>query len=204
GPDAAVEAGDMSPAVLPLRDLSLECRIADRMVLDLDRHPLDARVVARALRYCPALQRIADLEPEVVVPPARMMQLDHEDRPTPSAGPARLGLSGPGEVPLAAVVRPRHRAARLRRPACGARPSSHRPSTSSSGTTSRTSWPCPPTTWSGKPASSPPPSRGCACASRGSAGAATCHRPRRPRPPPRGARARRVPWSRPRTSSACG
>src|SRR5690606_723631 len=46
GPVAAVEAGDMSPAVPPLRDLSLDCRIADRMVLDLDRHPLDARVVA--------------------------------------------------------------------------------------------------------------------------------------------------------------
>src|SRR5690606_21002143 len=97
--------------VLALRDLAFEAGIANRVVLDLDRHALDTRVVARALRHGPALERVADLQAKVVVAPTGMVELDHEDRPAaPRRRLAGLRLARPAEVSLAAVVGARHRA----------------------------------------------------------------------------------------------
>src|SRR5690606_504244 len=50
-PDTMVEAHDMAAAIFALGDLALEAGVVQRMVLDLHRHALDRRVVARPLRH---------------------------------------------------------------------------------------------------------------------------------------------------------
>ena len=65
-----------------------------RVVFHLHRHPLHLGIEARALRHRPTLQRVAHLQPEVVVAVAGMVQLDHEDRPMArAAAPASLSMS---------------------------------------------------------------------------------------------------------------
>ena len=71
---------DRAGAVLPLRDLAVERRVLERMVLDVDGEVLLARLERHALRDRPARQRAVPLEPEVVVEAARIVALDDEDR----------------------------------------------------------------------------------------------------------------------------
>ena len=79
------------------------------MVLDLHRHALDRRVVARPLRHRPGLERIADLQAEVVMPARRVVQLHHEDRALAFRQRlARRGLAGLAELPLAPVLDQAH------------------------------------------------------------------------------------------------
>src|SRR5690606_13946956 len=170
GPDAVVEARDMAAAILALRNLAFEPGVAQGVVLDFDRHSLDAGVVARTLGHGPALQCIADLEPEVVVAPAGVMELDDEYRAAPPRGSAGLGLPRPGEVPFAAVIRPRHRVARLRTRACAALPSSR---TSRISRIRSPSWTSRSMPWNATTPSSPRPSPEYACGCRGSAAATT-------------------------------
>src|SRR5436190_2178518 len=54
GPDTAVPQQDGAAAILALRDDALEAAIIERMVLDMDREPLFARIEARPLRDRPA------------------------------------------------------------------------------------------------------------------------------------------------------
>src|SRR5690606_39286748 len=76
------------------------------MVLDLHRHALDRRIQARTLGHGPAAQHVADLEAEIVVAAAGVVQLDHEDRPPSARGRRRavVGFGGLPEAALAAVV----------------------------------------------------------------------------------------------------
>src|SRR5690606_2100764 len=109
GPDAVVEAGDVAAAIFALGDLALEAGVVDRMVFHFHRHALDRGVVARALGHRPAFQRVADLQPEIVVPPAGMVQLHHEDRALAARqGLARFGFAGLVEAALAAVFDQAH------------------------------------------------------------------------------------------------
>ena len=64
----------------PLRDLALELRVLERVVLDVDGEMLLARLERHALRHRPGRERAVALEAEVVVEPARVVALDHEDR----------------------------------------------------------------------------------------------------------------------------
>src|SRR5690606_31279541 len=122
GPDAMVEARDMAAAILALGDLALEAGVVQRMVLDLHRHALDRRVVARPLRHRPALERVADLQPEVVVAAACVEVLDNGD----GALLVRHGLPRPRdaravEAALAQVIGQDH-ATPITCPGGGARP----------------------------------------------------------------------------------
>src|SRR5690606_24086830 len=114
GPHAVVEPRHVPAAVLVLRDLALERGVVQRMVLDLHRHPLHRGVVAGSLRDRPALERVADLQAEVVVPAAGVVQLHHEARaPAPGRRLARLRLAGLVEAALAPVGRQAHGAGGL-------------------------------------------------------------------------------------------
>ena len=82
------------------------------MVLDVHRHPLFGRIVARPSRHRPAQHDAVELEPEVVVQPARPVLLDDERQATCCAcgAPLRhLGgrLGRDPEIALLLVARER-------------------------------------------------------------------------------------------------
>ena len=92
---AAVPDLDGAGAVLALRDLALERRVVERMVLDVHGEVLRARLERHALRYGPAREHAVALEPEVVVEAARGVSLDDEDglpRARRARGPTRERL----------------------------------------------------------------------------------------------------------------
>src|SRR5690606_17312011 len=90
--------------------------------LDFHRHALDRRVIAGPLGHRPALERIADLQAEVVVAAAGVVQLDHEDRALPARRwLARFRFTGTVEAALAPVIDQAH-ATPITCPGGGARP----------------------------------------------------------------------------------
>ena len=108
-PCAAIEHGDVTAAVMAFRDVAFEACVIERMVLDLDRHALDRRIEARPLGHRPTLEGLADLQAEVVVSMACMVQLDDEDRPRAGAlarSPDRLRRRL--ELALASIVVQHH------------------------------------------------------------------------------------------------
>src|SRR5690606_34854387 len=154
GPVAVVEHVDVAGAVVALRDVALERSVFKRMILDLHRQPLLAGAQRWPLRHRPTLERAVDLEPEIVVARARVVQLHHEDRPTPGH-PARVGgwLRRAVEATLARVVAQAHRPSP---PCASSRPSSWiwRPSLRAPSSSRPSS----------RPTSSPRPSSpACAC-----------------------------------------
>jgi hypothetical protein len=106
--DQLVRAGvpdlDAAGAVLAGRDLSLEGRVLERMVLDVHGEVALARRERDPLRHGPARERTVSLEPEVVVESSRVVALDDEDRRggRRAAAPERLGSLPP--IALAVVV----------------------------------------------------------------------------------------------------
>ena len=84
---AAVPDLDGARAVVPLRDLTLEAPVLERMVLDVDGEVLLARLERDALRDGPRGENAVPLEAEVVVEPSGVVPLDDEDR--------RLRLAAP-------------------------------------------------------------------------------------------------------------
>ncbi len=93
-PEAAVEQLHRAAAVLPLGDGALEVAVAQRMVLDLDRQALVARVERRPLGHRPGLEDPVEFEPQVEVQPRRVVLLHHETqlvRGQHAVGAARLG-----------------------------------------------------------------------------------------------------------------
>ena len=108
-PPPTVPDDDVAAAVLAGRDHAFEVGVLDRVVLDLDREPADARVERRPLGHGPADEHAVELQAEVVVEAAGPMALDHEP-------PARIavlrqrallpapGLGRSGEVPLPLVL----------------------------------------------------------------------------------------------------
>src|SRR5207249_2918866 len=71
--------------VLALRDLALEGRVVERVILDVDGEVLLALLERHALRHRPARERAVALEPEVVMEPPRVVALNDEDRLFPLA-----------------------------------------------------------------------------------------------------------------------
>jgi hypothetical protein len=86
---------DGAGAVLSLRDLALESRVLERVVLDVYGEVLRPRLRRHPLRHRPAREHAVALETEVVVEPPCIVPLDDEDRRLPPrAAPAvgeRLG-----------------------------------------------------------------------------------------------------------------
>src|SRR6516162_4766566 len=77
-PAAAVPNHDGTTAVFALRNCSFEFVVFDRMVLHLHRKPLLAGNETRAARDRPALHDTVELEPQIVMQPARRVFLDEE------------------------------------------------------------------------------------------------------------------------------
>ncbi len=97
-------------AVLPFGNDPLEPAIFERVVFDMDRQALFGRIEARTLRHRPALQHTVELEPEIVMQPARGMLLDHEGQ-RPRRGLARHDACRLGrlrEIAFPSVLGERH------------------------------------------------------------------------------------------------
>jgi hypothetical protein len=77
---AVVPDLDGAGAVVARRDLALECRVVEGMVLDVDGERTLAGLQGDALRDGPGRERAFQLEPEVVVEPPSVVALDDEDR----------------------------------------------------------------------------------------------------------------------------
>ncbi len=77
-PRAAVPDDDGAGAVVVGRDHALEVHVVDGVVLDVHGEPLVGRIRRRPLRHRPGLQHALELEPEVVVSPARGVLLHDE------------------------------------------------------------------------------------------------------------------------------
>ena len=113
---------DRAGAVLALRDLALELRVLDRVVLDVDGEVLLAGLERHALRHRPGRERAVALEAEVVVEPARVVALDDEDRLAASPAASRPSAKGSGRllrVALAPVLLQAHVGKSCRRPRLG-------------------------------------------------------------------------------------
>ena len=81
---AAVPDLHRSRAVVAGRNLTLEAPVRERVILDVDGEVLRAGLERHALGNGPARERAVPLEPEVVVEPAGVVPLDHEDRRLPA------------------------------------------------------------------------------------------------------------------------
>ena len=107
--DELVGAGvpdlDRAGAVLALRDLAVERRVLERMILDVNGEMLLAGLERDALGHRPARQRAVPLEAEVVVQPAGIVALDDEDRLLAALAAAE-GLRRLLRVALASCIRP--------------------------------------------------------------------------------------------------
>ena len=64
----------------PLRDLAVEGRVLERVILDVDGERPRARLERHALRHRPRGERAVPLEAEVVVEPPGVVALDDENR----------------------------------------------------------------------------------------------------------------------------
>ena len=90
---AAVPDLDRAGAVLPGRDLALEVRVVERVVLDVHGQVPLARLERHALGHGPAREHTVALEPEVVVQPAGGVALHDEDAASsPGAPPNGSGV----------------------------------------------------------------------------------------------------------------
>ena len=63
-------------AIVAVRDRALERSVIQRMILDLDRQPLDRRVARRRLGHGPGFQHSVRLDAEIIMQPGRRMTLD--------------------------------------------------------------------------------------------------------------------------------
>ncbi len=77
---AVVPDLDRPAAVLALRDLAVERRVLERVILDVHGERLRAGLERHALRHGPRRERAVPLEPEVVVQARRVVALHDEDR----------------------------------------------------------------------------------------------------------------------------
>src|SRR6185437_5831136 len=107
-PRAFVPDRDGAGAVMAFRDRALERTVAQRMVFHLHREMLDRRIARRPLRHGPAAQYAADLQAQVEMAAARVVQMDHE-LAAGSGGTLRAGGRGRFrrvlEVALASIRR---------------------------------------------------------------------------------------------------
>jgi len=104
---AVVPDLDAAPAVLTLRDLAVERRIGERVVLDVHREHFVAGLERHALGHGPGRERAVSFQPEVVVQPAGVVPLNHEDRLL-AAFRAAERLRRLRRIPFFAVLVERH------------------------------------------------------------------------------------------------
>src|SRR5580704_17389339 len=99
-PSAAVPDDHRARAIFALRNISLEIKVFDRVVLGADRKPLFAGREARAFGDRPAFQNSIHLEPQIVMKPARRVFLNDElSALAPGSRTCRLLSSGEVALP---------------------------------------------------------------------------------------------------------
>src|SRR5262249_50389131 len=96
-PLTAIPDDDRAGAVLGLGNFALERRVLERMIFSPYREAPILRIVARFLRYRPALQNAVVLESEIVMEPLRVVPLDHELRLPAGSMLRAAGLRGAAE-----------------------------------------------------------------------------------------------------------
>jgi hypothetical protein len=101
---AVVPDLDRAGAVVPLRDLALERRVFERVVLDVDGEVLLAGLERHAFRHGPGGEYAVALEAEVVVEPARIVPLHDEDRRLRLPPRTAKGFRGLLAISLALVL----------------------------------------------------------------------------------------------------
>ena len=77
-PVAPIPEHDRAATILALRDRAFEITIVERVVLDLDREPLVARIERRPLGYRPGFEHAVEFEAEIVMEPGGIVLLDDE------------------------------------------------------------------------------------------------------------------------------
>jgi hypothetical protein len=101
-PSATIPDNHRAGTILALRNISLEIKVFDRVVLGADRKPLFAGREARAFGDRPAFQDSLHLEPQIVMQPARRVFLNHKfSALAPDNRTCRL--RSPGEVALSGI-----------------------------------------------------------------------------------------------------
>jgi hypothetical protein len=101
-PLAAVPDDHRARAIFALRNISLEIKVFDRVVLSANRKPLISDRKARALGDRPAFQNPIHLEPQIVMQPARRVFL-HDEFSTLAPDSRTCRLRSPGEVALPGI-----------------------------------------------------------------------------------------------------
>ena len=104
---------DHAGPVLALRDLAVELRVLERVVLHVDGERPAAGLERDALRDRPRRERAVPLEAEVVVEPPGVVPLDDEDRALPAPAAVRERLGRLLRVALAPVLGEAHLEASL-------------------------------------------------------------------------------------------
>ena len=105
---AVIPDGDGAAAVLAARDLAVESRVLQRVVLGVHGQVVLRRVVGDALRQRPGDEHPVAFQPEIPVQPARVVLLHHEDARLPACPvgfPLRDRLRRARRVTLAPVFR---------------------------------------------------------------------------------------------------
>ncbi len=102
-PLSAIPHDHRPAAIFALGDVALEIEVLHRMILGANREPLFADDQARPACHRPALERTAELEPQIVVQPPGVVLLDDE-LPAVALAAFRLGFRRATEIALLPVV----------------------------------------------------------------------------------------------------
>ena len=93
-PDTGIEQRDMAGPILSRCDDTFEVRVVERVVFDFSGESFDGRIETRTFRHRPTAQHVADLQAEVIVTVARVVQLHDEDRTALLPSRRRTGRLG--------------------------------------------------------------------------------------------------------------
>lgn len=81
---ALVPNHDRPRPILAFRNIALEIRVFQGMVLNRHREPFDSRIERGSFGHRPGLQYAANLKPEIVMKISPLMLLDHKEQASPA------------------------------------------------------------------------------------------------------------------------
>ena len=111
---AEVPYDDFARTIIAFRQTSLEQKVVERMVLNMDREALHARILAWPLRHRPGDERRANFQSEVIVETPGPVLLDDESRSRGSGSRSRSGdacgghADGPAGPQVSLLLDPLH------------------------------------------------------------------------------------------------
>ena len=81
---ALVPNHDRPRPILAFRNIALEIRVFQGMVLNRHREPFDSRIERGSFGHRPGLQYAANLKPEIVMKISPLMLLDYKEQASPA------------------------------------------------------------------------------------------------------------------------